>query len=176
MRFMSTLCALALITPVAGFSQTAVPDDARLDVGSRVRIAAPVFGTRQKEVATVVSVTPDTVVLRFGATTPYRSLASSDITSLEVSRGTHTRKAQGALWGLLLGAGAGAVMGYTLYEDPKCKSPEIFGCLDILGPVSSPGSTAAISAVGGGIVGALIGTLVGMRATDSWVPATVSRR
>jgi len=176
MRFMSTLCAVALITPVAGFSQTAVPDDARVDVGSRVRIAAPVFSTRQKEVATVVSVTPDTVVLRFGATTAYRSLASSDITSLEVSRGTHTRKAKGAIWGLLIGAGTAAALGYALYEEPKCMSAEPFGCIDILGPISSPGSTAAISAVGGGILGAVIGTLLGMRATDSWVPATVSLR
>jgi hypothetical protein len=175
MRFMSTLCAVALMTPVAGFSQTAVPDDARVDVGSRVRIAAPVFGTRQKEVATVVSVTPDTVVLRFGATTPYRSLASSDITSLEISRGTHTRKAKGALWGLLIGAGTGAVLGYALYEEPKCRSAEIYGCIEIFGPVS-PGTNAAFSAVGGGIFGAVIGTLVGMRATDTWVPATVISR
>ena len=176
MRFMSTLCAVALITPVAGFSQTAVPDDARVDVGSRVRIAAPVFGTKQKEIATVVSVTPDTVVLRFGATTPYRSLASSDITSLEVSRGTHTRKAKGAIWGLLIGAGTAAALGYAFHEDPKCKSPEPFGCIDILGPISSPGSTAAISAMGGGIVGALVGTLVGRSSTDTWVPATLAAR
>ena len=174
MRFMSTLCAVALMTPVVGLAQVAAPD-AQVDVGSRVRIAAPVFGTKAKQVGTVVSVAPDTVVLRLGPSIPGRSLAISDITSLEVARGKHTRKAKGAFWGLLVGAGTAAALGYALYEEPKCKSAELFGCLDILG-VESPGVNAAISAVGGGILGAVVGTLVGSRATDSWVPATVSTR
>jgi hypothetical protein len=175
MRFTSTLSALALITPVAGFSQTVVPDDARVDVGSRVRVAAPVFGTKAKQIGTVVSVAPDTVVFRLGTTIPNRSLAISDITSLEIARGKHTRKAKGALWGLLIGAGTAAALGYALYEEPTCHSEEFFGCLDILG-IDSAGTNAAISAVPGAILGALIGALVGSRATDSWVPATVSTR
>jgi hypothetical protein len=175
MRFMFTLCALALITPVAGFSQTAVPDNARVDVGSRVRIAAPVFGTKAKQVGTVVSLTADTVVLLFGPTIPHRSLATSDITSLEIARGKHTRKAKGALWGLLIGAGTAAALGYALYEEPTCHSQELFGCFDILG-IDSAGTNAAIAAVPGAILGAVIGALVGSRATDSWVPATVGTR
>ena len=174
MRFMPTLFALSLMTPVAGFSQTAAPADRQVDVGSRVRIAAPVFGTRTKQVATVVSATPDTLVLRFGAATANRSLAASDITSLEVSRGTHTRKGKGALWGLLLGAGAGAVLGYALYEEPKCEQ-EVFGCIYIL-PPATKGSDAAIGGLAGGIVGALAGALIGMRATDTWVPGTLAAR
>jgi hypothetical protein len=59
MRFISTLCAVALMTPAAGFSQMPVPAEARVDAGSRVRIAAPVFGTG-KQIATVVSVTRHT--------------------------------------------------------------------------------------------------------------------
>jgi hypothetical protein len=175
MRFMSTLCALTLIAPVTGFSQTSAPGDTEVGVGSRVRIAAPVFGTKAKQVGTLVSVTPDTVVLSFAGPTSTRSLAASDITSLEVSRGTHTRKAKGALWGLLLGAGSAAILGYALYEERTCESEQMFGCFDIFGP-DSPGSNAAFSAVGGGIVGALIGTLVGMRATDSWVPGILTTR
>lgn len=175
MRFMSTLCAVALLTPVAGLTQTVAPDDTRVDVGSRVRIAAPVFGSRQKQVATVVSVTPDTVVLRFGATIPVRSLAASDIASLEVTRGKHTRKAKGAIWGLLIGAGTGAVLGYALYEEPTCESQEFFGCIYFFGP-GSAGANAAVSAVAGGLVGALVGTLIGTRATDSWVPGTLPAR
>jgi hypothetical protein len=171
MRFISKLCALALLTPVAGISQTA-PDDLRADVGSRVRIAAPVFGTKTKQVATVVSVTPDTIVLRFGAATAERSLAASDIASLEVARGKHTRKAKGALWGLLIGAGTGAVLGYALYEDPKCDTM-VFGCLNIIGPNSKSGN-AALSAVGGAVFGVFFGTLVGMQATDTWVPGTLA--
>lgn len=176
MRFMSTLCAIALMTPVVGFSQTAAPDDARVDVGSRVRVAAPVFGTKTKQVGTIVSMTPDTVVLRFGATIPGRSIAASDITSLEVSKGTYTRKAKGALWGTLIGAGAGAAIGYASYKEPKCDNPSLFGCnFSILGP-DSRGSNAGFGAVAGAILGPVAGALWGMRHTDRWVPATVGIR
>jgi hypothetical protein len=174
MRFISTLCAAALMTPVAGLAQMAARDP-QVDVGSRVRVAAPVFGTKAKQVGTVVSVATDTVVLRLGATIPGRSLAISDITSLEVARGKHTRKAQGALLGTLLGAGVGGILGYALYEEPQC-SNEGFGCFSFtIGPTSK-GSNTVVSAVAGGLVGALVGTLVGQRATDTWVPATLSTR
>lgn len=173
MRFMSTLCAVLLMTPVTGFSQMSAPGEILVDTGSRVRIAAPVFGPK-KQVGTVVALTRDTLVLRQGASTASRSVATSDISALEVSRGTHTRKAKGALWGLLIGAGSGAVLGYVFYQQPKCQN-QAFGCGIIIGP-DSKGSNAAFSAVGGGIAGALIGTLVGMRATETWVPATVGTR
>ena len=176
MRFMSTLCAVALLTPMAGLAQMAAHNDPQVDVGSRVRVAAPVFGTRAKQVGTVVSVAPDTVVLRFEANAPIRSLAASDITSLEIARGKHTRKAQGALWGTLIGAGVGGVLGYALYEEPKCSPDGFFSCISLtIGPTSR-GSNTMVSAVAGGLVGALVGTLAGGRATDSWVPATLSTK
>lgn len=177
MRFKSTLCAVALMTPAAGLAQMAAPEDPRVDVGSRVRVAAPVFGTRAKQVGTVVSVAPDTVVLRLGATVPSRSLAISDITSLEVTRGKHTRKAMGALLGTLIGAGVGGILGYALYEEPKCSSDAFWACIGPLtvGPTSK-GSNAMVSAVAGGLVGALVGTLVGGRATDTWVPGNFAAR
>jgi hypothetical protein len=174
MRFMATLSAVALMAPMPALSQMmAVPEPVlAVDAGSRVRIAAPVFGSK-KQVGTVVSLTNDTLVLRQGANTANRSLATSDITSLEVSRGTHTRKARGALWGTLIGAGTGGVLGYALYKEPKCQTQG--GCFIIIGP-DSKGSNAAFSAVAGGIVGALIGTLIGARATDTWVPVTVGAK
>ncbi len=170
MRFMSALCAVALITPVAAISQVSALDPARVDAGSRVRIAAPVFGGK-KEVATVVSVTGDSLVLRQGASTNYRSVAKSDITGLEVSRGTYTRKGRGALLGLLIGAGTGAAVGYASYQKPKpCEG---FSCLgEIFGP-SSRSFNMGIGATIGGLLGAGVGALVGMSARDSWVPATV---
>ncbi|MDP9205097.1 MAG: hypothetical protein M3P12_06535 [Gemmatimonadota bacterium] len=176
MRFIFTLCAVALMTPVVGRSQqigTTVV--AVVDAGSRVRIAAPVFGPK-KQVGTVVSLTRDTLVLRQGASIATRSVATSDITALEVSKGTYTRKGKGALWGLLIGAGTGAVLGYALYEEPKCSDPSLFGCnFSIVGP-DSKGSNAAYSGVAGGIVGAVIGTIVGMGRRDAWTPATVGAR
>jgi len=173
MRFISTLCALALITPVPGLSQMSQPEMIRIDTGSRVRVAAPVFGP-EKQVGTVVSLTRDTLGLRQGASTASRFVATSDITELEVSRGSHTRKAKGALWGLLIGAGSGAVLGYALYQAPKCDTMA-FGCLNIIGP-DSKGSNAVWSGVAGGILGLVVGTLFGMSATESWAPGVVGTR
>lgn len=49
MRFTSTLCALALLTPVTGFSQMAAPEDSR--------VLSPVLGKRFAT-GNVVSATP----------------------------------------------------------------------------------------------------------------------
>ena len=173
MRFMPTLCAAVLMTPVVGLSQSSQPQEIRVDTGSRVRIAAPAFGP-DKQVGTVVSLTRDTLGLRQGASTASRLVATSDITALEVSRGTHTRKAKGALWGLLIGAGGGAVLGYTMYKPPTCQN-QAFSCFNILGP-DSRSSNAVWSGVAGGILGTVVGTLVGMGATETWVPGTVGAR
>jgi hypothetical protein len=171
---MFTLCAVALMAPVPALSQGSAPDGIRtVDAGSRVRIAAPVFGSK-KQVGTVVSVTRDTLVLRQGATTANRSVAVSDITAMEVSKGTYSRKAKGALWGLLIGAGTGAALGYISYQEPEpCQDFSCFGT--IFGP-GSKGGSAAWGAAAGGVLGAVVGTLVGMRPTESWVPGTVGAR
>jgi hypothetical protein len=170
---MSTLCAVVLMTPVAGISQVSPSDVIQVDAGSRVRIGAPVFGPG-KQVGTVVSLTRDTLVLRQGASTALQSVATSDMTTLEVARGTHTRKAKGALWGLLIGAGSGAILGYSLYKEPKCQN-DGFGCILLIGP-DSKSSNAAISAVGGGLVGILVGALLGARSTETWVAGAVGAR
>jgi hypothetical protein len=173
MRFMSTFCAVVLMAPVAGMAQISQSGVIQVDTGSRVRIAAPVFGP-EKKMGTVVSLTRDTLVLRHGAKPTFQPVATSEITALEVSSGTHTRKAKGALWGLVIGAGSGAILGYTLYKEPKCRD-EGFGCIILIGP-DSKGSNAAFSAVGGGLLGMLIGTLFGMQATETWAPGTVGAR
>jgi hypothetical protein len=172
MRFIPALCAIVLMAPATGLSQMSAANDVQVDTGSRVRIASPVFGGK-KQVATVVSFTPDTLVLRQGASTIYRSIATSDITALEVSTGTYSRKGKGALWGLLIGAGAGAAIGYFSYKDPYPCTLGTSGCgfLDF-----GPGGTAAFSGALGGIAGALIGTLIGSRPTDAWAPATVGAK
>ncbi|MEA2766654.1 MAG: hypothetical protein QOK07_3058 [Gemmatimonadaceae bacterium] len=173
MRLISTLCAVVLVIPMVGVAQMSQPDILRVDTGSRVRIAAPVFGSK-KQVGTVVSLTRDTLVLRQGANTSFQSVATSDITALEVSSGKHTNKAKGALWGLLVGAGGGAILGYTLYKEPSCQT-QGGGCFIIIGP-DSKGSNAAFSAVAGGVFGILAGTLFGMHASETWVPGTVGAR
>jgi len=173
MRFMPTLCAVVLMTPVAGLSQSSQPQEIRVDTGSRVRIAAPIFGP-EKQVGTVVSLSRDTLGLRQGASTASRLVATSDITALEVSSGRHTRKAKGALWGLLIGASSGAVLGYTMYKEPDCTN-QGFGCIDIIGP-HSKSENAVWSGVAGGILGLVVGTLVGMSSTETWAPGVVGAR
>lgn len=176
MRFTSTLYAVVLMTPVVCLSQQiGTTEAAGVDAGSRVRIAAPVFGSK-KQVGTVVSLTRDTLVLRRGASLATQSVATSDITALEVSKGTYTRKAKGALWGTLIGAGAGAAIGYLAYKKPTCNDPQnLFGCSVFLGP-NSKGENAAWSGIAGGIAGAVIGTLVGIGRREAWAPATIGAR
>ena len=173
MRFMFTLCAVALMTPADGFSQMSAPAEARVDAGSRVRIAAPVFGA-EKQIGTVVSVTRDTLVLRQGASTTNRSVATSDIKTMEISWEKHTHKAKGAMWGLLIGAGGGAIAGYASYSKPE--SCQDFSCIGSMFGPSSKESSALLGGVLGGIVGTVVGTLVGTHATDAWVPGTVGTR
>lgn len=173
MRLISTLCAVVLMTPIAGFSQVSQSDIMQVDTGSRVRIVAPVFGPK-KQLGTVSSLTRDTLVLRHGSGMALQSVAMSDITALEVSSGKHTNKAKGALWGLLVGAAGGGILGYTLYKEPSCQS-QGGGCFILIGP-DSKGTNAVFSAVVGGVFGLLAGTLIGMRASETWVPGTVGAR
>jgi hypothetical protein len=126
MRHMSTLAALVLMTPAAGFSQMSQSD------------------------------------------------IISDITTLEVSNGTHTGKAKGALWGLLIGAGNGAILGYTMYTPPKCDN-QGFGCIILFAP-DTKANNAAFSAAAGGVFGISAGTLFGMRSSGTRVPGTVGAR
>ena len=172
MRFMPIFCAVVVMTPVPGISQVYQANVIRVDTGSRVRIAAPVFGP-ERQVGTVVSLTHDTLVLREGANTAFHPVATSQIVSLEISSGTHTRKAKGALWGLLIGAGSGAILGYTLYREPECRDG--FGCATLFG-LGSKANNAVSSAVGGGLLGVLAGTLFGMLPTETWVPGAVATR
>lgn len=165
MRFMSALCVVALITPVPGLSQMSPAQDSRaVNAGSRVRIAAPVFGAR-KQVGTVVSVTSDTLVLRQGTSAAYRSVATSEITALEVSRGTHTNTARFTIGGFLVGAMMGTAIGAATHHSPRYNS------LDF-----SQQAAALGGGLIGGVAGALVGASIGKRPSDTWVPVALPAR
>ena len=173
MRFTSMLCAVALMTPVPGLCQISPVGEVPVAAGSRVRIASPLFGGA-KQIGTVVSVSRDTLILRQGIAAVDRSIATSDIAAVDVSKGMHSRKAKGALWGMLIGAGAGAVIGYATYKDPPpC---DIDFCWNVnFGPASKE-SNAAFAGVLVGLLGSLVGTIVGAHETEGWAPATVGAR
>jgi hypothetical protein len=162
MRFMSTFCAVLLVIPVAGISQVSQPDVIPVDAGSRVRIAAPLFGPG-KRVGTVVSLTRDTLVLRQGAGTAFEPVATAAITALDVSSGTHTRKAKGALLGMALGAGIAAGIQAATWKKTTFID---FG----------RGGDAALAALPGGLVGGLVGFLIGAQGKEDWVPVSLPHR
>jgi hypothetical protein len=168
MRFNRILSAAALMVPGIVGAQAPSPEWP-IAPGSRVRLVSPVFGD-QRQTGIVASSTTDTLVFRAAArdATPI-AIATPNIARIEVATGTHSRKAKGALVGLLIGAGAGALIGAATYKKPKpC------GCLFAF--EDTRGSDAAIAGFLGGIVGAITGAIIGSRQTDSWVPVAVPRR
>jgi len=168
MRFNRILSAVALTLPGIVGAQAPKPEWP-IATGSRVRIVSPILGD-QRQTGFVAASTADTLVFRPAArdASPI-AIATPNIARIEVASGTHSRKAKGALVGLLIGAGAGALIGAAAYKKPKpC------GCIRLF--EDSRGSDAAIAGFLGGLVGAITGAIIGSRQTDSWVPVAVPRR
>jgi hypothetical protein len=167
MRFMSTLCAVVLMTPVAALatevaSAQSTSPEWPLDSGSRVRVQAPIF--REKtQVGTVVSTQGDTLHFRACCGTTSTAVGLRDITRMDVFRGTHSRKAKGALMGSAIGAALAA--GITAATWKKTTTID-FG----------RGGDAAFFGVFGGLVGGLVGLAVGAVETDTWVRVKLPNR
>jgi hypothetical protein len=81
---------------------------------------------------------------------------------MEVARGTHTRKAKGALLGFLIAGGATALITAATWKDTNGFDFGRWG-------------DAAFAGGFLGIVGAGVGTVVGMRATQSWESVPIPR-
>jgi hypothetical protein len=166
MRFILVLCATALAVPALTAAQTAPTPDWPLTPGLRVRVLSPALGNGPKT-GSVVAATSDTLIFLPAKQSASTALGASDIARIEVARGTHTRKLQGALLGLFLGAAAGAVISSASYAPPNC-APGVW-CMDVFGQ----GGETVAGGVLGGLLGMLVGTIVGDRKTDTWVPVTV---
>lgn len=168
MRFNGILSAVALVLP--GILGAQAPgNEWPIAIGSRVRIVSPILGD-QRQTGFVAASTTDTLVFRPAArdASPI-AIATPNIARIEVASGTHSRKAKGALVGLLVGAGAGALIGAASYKKPKpC------GCFFVL--EDSRGFDAALGGFLGGILGVITGAIIGSRQTDSWVPVAIPRR
>ena len=163
MRFILILQALSLVVPVGSGAQTAAPSGWPPAPGSRARILSPVLGEK-KQSGVVMSATQDTLFFRQSGASGDRALLTSQITSMEIARGTHTRKGRGALIGFIIGAGTGAGLAAATYKE----SPGL--AIDF-----GRGGDAAFGGVFGGLLGAAIGALVGTRSTDTWVPLAAPR-
>ena len=170
MRLIEMLSLAAFMTPALASAQAASPDWP-LAAGSRVRVVSPVLGD-QRQTGTVGAATTDTLFFRPAAkdASPI-AIATPNITRIEVVNGTHTRKAKGALVGLLVGAGVGALIGAASYKKPAPCHDFFCGF-----PEDSREFDAAVGGIFLGVVGAITGTIVGSRATVSWVPVAIPRR
>jgi hypothetical protein len=158
MKFLALIFAGLVGVTVTGFAQTAASAKWPPIPGSRVRILSPVFGGRQ--VGTIGPVTGDTI--QFRAEEFSVSLTPSQITSIDVSAGTHTSKAKWAAIGFLVGAGAGAAIGSATYT--PCK--DSFACI---GDIGGRKGNVALGAFFGALSGGIAGALLGARGRESWV-------
>jgi hypothetical protein len=163
MRIKSLACAVAILTPLSAHSQQAVNSTWPVATNSRVRIQAPILGDK-RQTGTLVATTNDSVVFQSFDQPVSRSLAVTDITRLEVARGTHANRWKGALLGFAILGGAGA--GYTAATWSKTDEGAQF--MDF-------GRAGDAAIVGGftGLLGALAGALIGSRQTDTWVPVQI---
>lgn len=164
MRIFLTLCAAALVAPIALLGQAEPAPDWPIAAGSRVRILSPVLGKRPAT-GSVVSATPDTLVFRAAGDSTSTAIYTPHIVAIAVARGTHNNKAVGGFAGFLLGALVGAGIGAATNQ-PTCTN-----CLDW-----SQGTAALQLGIIGGVAGAFIGAHLGRHQTDTWVPVAVPAR
>src|SRR4051812_13941998 len=99
MRFASFVLTIAVAVPSVVHSQEATVRSWPVAVGSRIRVASPVFG---KQVGIAASVAGDSIMFRSANDTAYRPIALAQISKLEVSTGTHSTKALKATYGFLI--------------------------------------------------------------------------
>jgi len=155
---LAALLVALFMVPAVLVGQTAPP-------GSRIRVTDPREGTR---VGTLVQLAADTLAVRFDGRADDAYLPLSQVTRLDVSRGTEQHILSRTGLGLLIGAGVGAAVGAAADDDCGSRSGEF--CL-------GEGFGASVGAVLLGGLGGVIGFLVGLAPSDKWerVPLEQSR-
>jgi len=131
-------------------------------IGSRVRLTSPVVDGTQT--GTLISADDDSVVIRLARFSNPLMVRTSSVTRMEVVRGTHTRRAKGALLGFLIAGGLTAAQVAATWDK------EHTGFIDF-------GRWGDAALVGGviGVVGAGVGFVAGTIATDSWQKVPVPK-
>jgi hypothetical protein len=169
MTVIRILLAASLLTPVLASAQMAPSPEWPVTAGSAVRIESPVLGSGLHK-GNVATATADTLVFQPTAREAAAiSIATPNISRLEIARGQTTHKARGAGIGFLVGAAAGAVLGAATYQKQDCGAAI---CL-------VPDSRSFDAFVGGillGGVGAIVGAFMGSRPTEAWVPVAIPRK
>jgi len=164
------IATLLAASPLA--AQEAPASDWPVPEGSRVRIRSSMlgdWGTAQRAryaVGSVVSATPDTITFRADRDSITTAiLPIRRITKLEIARGTHDNKRNGAWVGSLAGFIAGATIA-GLWHASCGDCPE--------------GAYRERSLSAGGLLGALVGAPIGAwmgrRPVDTWVEIKIPKR
>jgi hypothetical protein len=147
-----------------------------IPAGSRVRVRSPLVTGRYDRYAilgvryaigSVVSATSDTLTFRAdGDSTDTAIIPTPRILQIDIARGTHTNKKNGALMGLAAGLVAGEAIAAVTHA--SCQSD---GCNGFYSPALL-NTGRLIGALGGAIVGAWMGR----RPSETWVPVKIPRR
>jgi len=153
----SILIAVAVLG--ASVSSVDAQTPARLESGARVRLVAPAIPVGE-QIVRIEGTANDTLVFRSERYPVTRSLALSEISSVDVSLGQRRRTARGALIGLGTGVMAGAIVGYMTFE--PCEGWCMF-------EPTTAGGSAAWGGLGGGLLGLVAGTTIGfLTKTERW--------
>ena len=167
--------ALAALLGSAAVNLPTAHGQAITRVGDRVRITAPDMGLTEA-VGILREVDGQNLLVEFNGTRPQVHLAADEVEKLEVSFGQKSRTRRGAVIGLLVGAGIGAVAGNTRGRSDSCVGDPNAGsqlpfptgfCVKI-----TRGFKRGAGAVIGGALGAMFGGAVGKSVkTERWQPA-----
>lgn len=129
--------------------------------GSRIRLESPTLPERQT--GTIISAGEDSVLFQSSKLGMRVAVRTSDVSRMEVVRGTHRSIAKGALIGFLIaGGGTAAITAATWKREPSFD----FG----------RGGTAAFYGVGVGLIGGVAGAIIGSRPRESWEPVAIPKR
>jgi len=161
MQLTALILAAIVATPAIASAQSSSSIDPAPPVGSRVRVTSVALG-RAPVTGTLMSETIDSITFQPTGFTTTTALGTSQVTRLEVSRGTHRRVFKSALIGFVVGAAAAGAIGYATWQKT---SGFDFG----------RGADAAADASIGGLAGGLVGGLVGAKPVESWQSVSIPR-
>ncbi len=150
------LWLMAILLGAAGNAAAGTAPGSLLpEPGTRIRLTAR-MPERQRWTGAFVSVANDTITMRAGDMNGgVLAVPALNVTRFEISQGTHSSILLRACAGLVVGAVAGAGVGYFATRDQS----DMFG----------PGPYSLLGAVIGGVVGAAIGAGSGAGTTaEHW--------
>jgi hypothetical protein len=158
-RFVCSLAALAAVVGAAPIQAQSVS----LEPGVRARVFTPSVDTGGLA-GTVVLLVRDTLIFRPDRRSDTLTVALSELSRLELSKGKHTHALKGCGIGLLLGAAGGAIAGHTTTSTKDW----------FLTPNEAAAVGGGILGVAGALVGATIGSHFGV--TESWAQVPIPSR